>query len=133
MLKELKQDTEDDAAFYKTLVEELTKEYPSHLPLQTAILAGIESLPAEKRKARLQVTSLVDILQSFTDFPALAALCVLHASVPGHSLMTRMLLRPLACCLQLVVFGAGHRQGRRRGDRGGGPDGFGKACGPEDS
>ena len=58
MLKELKPDSEDDAAVYKTLVEELTQEYPAHLPLLTATLAGVASLPAEKRKERLRVTSL---------------------------------------------------------------------------
>ena len=133
MLTGLKQDTEEDAAFYKTLVQELTKEYPSHLPLLTAILAGIASLPAEKRKARLQVNSLVDTLQTFATLPASAAMCVLRESLPGQTSVTRMLLRPLGRCLQMQLFGAGHCQGRRRCDCGSGPDGSGKACGPEDS
>ncbi len=59
MLKELEKEFEDDPAAYQDVVKELTTEYPNHLPLLTAVLAGLAALPADKRKDRLQVTNLV--------------------------------------------------------------------------
>ena len=57
MLKELKRDKEEDAEVLQSLEDDLLKEYPSHLPLLSAILASFTSLPAEKQNEHLQVTS----------------------------------------------------------------------------
>ncbi len=60
MLKELEKEFEDDPAAYQDVVKELTNEYPDHLPLLTAVLAGLVALPADKRKDRLQASSPVE-------------------------------------------------------------------------
>ena len=57
MLKELKRDKEEDAEVLQSLEDELLKEYPSHLPLLSAILASFTSLPTEKQNEHLQVVS----------------------------------------------------------------------------
>ena len=57
MLKELKRDKEEDVEVLQGLEAELLKEYPSHLPLLSAVLASYTSLPAEKQNEHLQVVS----------------------------------------------------------------------------
>ena len=63
MLKELKRDKEEDAEVLQSLEDELLKEYPSHLPLLSAVLASLTSLPAEKQNKHLQVTSRPALMQ----------------------------------------------------------------------
>ena len=57
VLKELKRDKEEDAEVLQSLQDELLKEYPSHLPLLSAVLASFTSLPTEKQNEHLQVHS----------------------------------------------------------------------------
>lgn len=57
-LKQLKRETEEEEAAYETLETELLKAYPKHLPLLSARLASLTSLPADKRKAKLKASPL---------------------------------------------------------------------------
>jgi hypothetical protein len=54
-LKQLKRD-EDEAA-YEALEAELLSAYPKHLPLLSALLSGLASLPTDKRKAKLKAST----------------------------------------------------------------------------
>lgn len=85
VLKELKRDNEEEEKVYKELEEELLREYSGHLPLLSAILASLTSLPADKKKERLEVT----------DYPArrwcyllarTACLAALYSTLPVHCL-----------------------------------------------
>jgi hypothetical protein len=62
VLKELKRDNEEEEKAYEELEEELLRKYPGHLPLLSAILVSLNSLPANKKEASLQVTTPVCML-----------------------------------------------------------------------
>ena len=87
VLKELKRDNEEEEKVYKELEQELLREYPGHLPLLSAILASLTSLPADKKKERLQVTDypvctpMVLYLLART-----ACLAALYSTLPAHCL-----------------------------------------------
>ncbi|CAK0779170.1 hypothetical protein CVIRNUC_004710 [Coccomyxa viridis] len=73
MLKELKRDKEEDAEVLQSLEDDLLKEYPSHLPLLSAILASFTSLPAEKQNEHLQdIVRAADAVIAAVDETALA-------------------------------------------------------------
>lgn len=102
MLKELKPESEDDAAVYKALVEELTQGYPAHLPLLTATLAGVASLPAEKRKERLQVTRLVAHHTSCVSPAGWPPWGHIHAPHAAAALQQDLWRAPVVCCCRTL-------------------------------